>query len=83
MSDKLKVVGAKALDLVASPRLARPALVEGPPRTVPDPSWDACGLDLVEVQQSIRSEACVNFPDAHEADSKDDPMFLNLISRQG
>ncbi|PYG32351.1 hypothetical protein [Pelagimonas varians] len=79
MSNKLKVVGAKALDRNPSLRRLTSVPVEEPPHTIPDPSWDTCGLDLVEVLQEPGFGDCLNFPEPHEHGA----TLMNLVSRQG
>lgn len=81
MSDKLKVVGAKSLDLKTTPRLLVSVPAEGSPHTIPDPSWDACGQDLIDVQEELFSGGCVNIPKPQDAEFE--PVHVNLVSRHG
>lgn len=79
MSNKLKVVGAKALDQNQPLRRLASVPVDESPHTIPDPSWEACGLDLLEVQHEPGLGGCLNFPEPQEHE----PTLVNLVSRQG
>lgn len=83
MSDKLKVVGAKALDQCTSLRLTISVPHEGSPKTMPDPSWGDGGMDLAEFRKTYGSGDCINHPDDQSVESEVEPVFISLISRQG
>lgn len=83
MSDKLKVVGAKALLDRPVLRVVRGDECASSPPTIPDPSWEVDQMDLLDAYGDLFFDKCVIFPpvvsiDEH-VENEDDAIAMSSL----